>query len=246
MLPASISTVASPGGSWVTAAAAIRSFCSVWARSRSLRPVSRTVIASAAMAPPCTRRTSRTPFQGRQVAAYGLGGDRELCRQVGHRHPAAPGDEVDDGLLTLLRRTSETSSERGGSGGPSPICVCVVLVPNLLTVKGGSRFNDAHGRRSRIPRPRLPARHPGRPRCRRGSRARRPRRDLAGGDRTVRDGRLRRLRRRAGGVRRRGRRGRRELPAQGRQGQRRRDRGAHRQRRASPATRACAARSPRG
>ena len=41
-------------------------------------------------------------FQGGQVAAYGLGGDRELSGQVAHRHPAATGDEVDDGLLALL------------------------------------------------------------------------------------------------------------------------------------------------
>ena len=59
VLPASISTVASPGGSWSTAAAAIRSFSSGCERSRSLSPVSTTVMASTAIAPPWTRRTSR-------------------------------------------------------------------------------------------------------------------------------------------------------------------------------------------
>ena len=89
-----------------------------------------TVRASAGTAPPCTRRTRPSRSRDGQVAAYGLGGDVVLVGELGDRHPAR---WVDQCAMACWR----SSAYMVTASPPGRICVCVVLRPNLLTVKAG-------------------------------------------------------------------------------------------------------------
>ena len=208
---------------------AIRSFC-VGARPVALdqpRPRSRRALCGGT-APPCTRRTrpmrSRVDRSRRTVSvvtSYSVG-------EHVHRHPAALGDELGHRLLALLG----VHGHRATSCRHVDICVCVVLRPNVLTVKGGGGLTCDHGHQHRCLRSACCAARPSSrasptaPRC--SPAARSPPTPIA----ALRRRRLRRRRGRARGVRRARSRpsptaSRRKADRASRRGRR----GAHRQRR---------------
>ena len=173
-------------------------------------------------------------LEHRQVAADGLGGDVVLLRELDHGDPPRSRTSWVIACWRSAAYTGSSGMTRLGYVG-FDLCLCC-STPEYVDCQGGAELNAvmthshlqgtpvvpgvAHAPALRGPRRGRPARH-----------------------RALRRRRVRRRRRRAGGVRRRRRGGGRRVRRQGRQGERRGGRGAHRERRAWPATRACARRS---
>ena len=147
------------GGSRSRAALAIRSFSAVLAWSRSPSPASITASAARGHGAAVHPADQAHPLEDRQVAADRLGRDVELLGDLGHREPAALGDELGHRLLALFGVHCQIES-------PPPsvnLCMCC-FTPECVDCQGVRRFTRDHGHQH-CRTPPLPTPRAARPSC---------------------------------------------------------------------------------